>query len=135
MAAVKALLRIFSYFFHALLTLFLLAVSGLTLVSSPGSLHLGMLPWTGPTLVYVVFLGALTGLACLVLALFNRLRALFFVWSLAVLVLMVKGYIFSGYHLAPGEARTALYLIAAAFVSLAGAWFQMWRDISRERRY
>ena len=135
MGVVKTLLRFFSYLYHAVLALFLLAVSGLTLLSGGQSLHLGMLPWTGSTLTTVVFSGALLGLASLLLALAGRLRALFFLWALLIVALMVKGYILSGYHLAPGEARTAVYLMIGSLFALAGAWFQMSRKIERGARY
>jgi hypothetical protein len=132
---VKTLLRFFSYLFHGILALFLMAVSGLALLSSGQSLHLGMLPWTGSTLTTVVFLASICGLLMLFLAMRGKLRWLFFLWSLGVIVLMVKGYILSGYHFAPGEARTAGYLMVAAFIALAGAWFQIWRKADRPGRY
>jgi hypothetical protein len=129
----KAIMRFLSYLFHTLLVLFLLAVSGLALASGAGSLHLGMLPWTGSTLTYVLFFGSLFGLLTILLALKSKLRALFFLWSLAVVVLLVKGYFLSGYHFAAGEIRTALYLVAASILALFGAWFQMWRRPDRRR--
>lgn len=135
MGVVKTLLRFFSYLFHGMLALFLVAVSGLALLSGGQGLHLGMLPWTGSTLTKVVFFGSICGLLTLLLAMRARVRALFFLWSLGVIGLMVKGYIFSGYHFAPGEARTAGYLILAAFLALAGAWFQIWRKVARTGRY
>ena len=134
MAAIKALLRLFSYLFHALLTLFLVAVSGLALASGSPSVQFGMLPWSGPTLVRVLFFGALAGLVTLVLAMLGKVRFLFFLWCLAVAVLLLKGYIFSGYRFVPGEARKALYLILASWIALAGGWFQMWSG-SRSRRH
>lgn len=135
MEALKALLRYFSYLFHGLLALLLLAISGLTLASGATNLHLGMLPWTGSTLIYVVFFGSLAGLISVILAIRGRWRWLFFLWSLAVTVLLVKGYVFSGYHFAPGEARKALYLILASLIALLGAWAAMWRRTERKRRY
>lgn len=135
MGVVKTLLRFFSYLFHGMLALFLVAVSGLTLVSGAQNLHLGMLPWTGSTLTIVVFFGSICGLLTLLLAIRGRLRALFFIWSLGVIVLMVKGYILSGYHFSPSEAKTAGYLMIAALLALAGAWFQIWRKVDRVGRY
>jgi hypothetical protein len=132
---VRTLLRFASYLFHGVLTLFLLAISGLTLLSGGQGLHLGMLPWTGSTLTLVVFFGSLGGLVALLLAMRGKWRFLFFLWSLGVTVLMVKGYIFSGYHFAPGEARIAGYLMIGALVALAGAWFQMRRKVDRPTRY
>jgi hypothetical protein len=130
-AAIKALLRLFSFLFHALLGLFLLAVSGLALASGHPSLQFGMLPWTGSTLVYVVFFCSLAGLLALVLAFLGKARFLFFIWALVVLLMMIKGYVFSGYHFEPGGAMRALYLTLAALISLLGAWFQM-RTVPRK---
>jgi hypothetical protein len=132
-AALKALLRLFSYLFHALLALFLVAVSGLALASGSPSVTFHMLPWTGSTLLYVLFFGALAGLVTLALAMLGKVRFLFFVWCLAVAVILTKSYIFSGYRFVPGEARKSLYLILASWISLFGGWFQM-RAVPRKMR-
>ena len=131
MQAVKALLRLFSYLFHGILALFLAAVSGLALASGTRSLHFGMLPWAGPTLSYVLLFGSVGGLLALVLAVRKKWRALFFLWALAIVVLMVRGYVFSGYHFAAGEAKNAGYLMIGSVIALAGAWYQMWRKVDR----
>jgi hypothetical protein len=127
-------MRFLSYLFHTLLALFLFAVSGLAMASGARSLHLDMLPWTGSTLTYVLFFGSLVGLLTILLALKSMLRPLFFLWSLAVTVLLVKGYFLSGYHFAAGGVRTALYLVAASIFALVGAWFQMLRRPDMRRR-
>jgi hypothetical protein len=93
-----------------------------------------MLPWTGSTLTYALLAGSLFGLLTLFLALRGSLRALFFLWALAVTVLLVKGYFINPYHFATGEVRTALYLIAGSLIALIGAWFQMFRQVGRRRR-
>jgi hypothetical protein len=123
----KALMRYYSYLFHLILALFLLAVSGLALASGSPNLHLGMLPWTGATLTRVLFFGALGGLVAVLLAMRGTLRILFLLWSLVVFLLLVKGYIFSGYQFEGTEYKTALYLIAASLIALPGAWFQLRR--------
>jgi hypothetical protein len=123
--AVKALLRFFSYLFHLGLGLFLLAIAGLAVGTSPQSLHLDMLPWTGATLAYTVLIGALIGLLSVVLAITGKLRFLFFLWSLVVAVMLLKGYFFTGYRFAPGEVKTGLELLAAAWLALIGAWFAL----------
>ena len=125
MQAVKALLRFFSYLFHLGLGLFLLAIAALALSSSPQSLHLAMLPWTGATLAYTVLIGALFGLASLALAVTGKLRFLFFVWSLVVAVMLVKGYVFSGYRFSPGGVRLGLEVMVGSWLALAGAWFAL----------
>jgi hypothetical protein len=135
-AAVKAILRAFSYLYHAGLALFLAAISGLALAATPQSLHLDMLPWTGSTLAYTVFFGSLFGLLTIVLAILGKLRPLFFLWSLVVLVLMVKGFFSSGFRFDPGGSgpKLAAYLIAGALIAVLGAWSVMMRTTG-PRRY
>jgi uncharacterized membrane protein len=118
-------LSFFSYVFHGLLCLILLAISTVAAVAGAPTLQLGMLPWTGTTLLYALLLGSLLGLATVLLAIRGRWRPLFFVWSLAVTVLATKGYIFSGYHFSPGEFSRAMYLIVGSVVALAGSWMRM----------
>jgi hypothetical protein len=94
-----------------------------------------MLPWTGSALVYVVFFGSLFGLATVVLAFRRKLSALFFLWTLIVAVMMLKGYFFGNYYFEPGALPPVLFQIAAAFLSIAGAWFQMRVAVEVEKRY
>ncbi len=133
MEVFKALLSFLSYLFHGLLCLILIAMSGLAMAAGAQTLQLGMLPWTGPTLLYTLFFGAIFGLMTVIFAIKGILRPLFFVWSLAVTLLLVKGYILSGYHFMPGEFRTAIYLIAGSVVALLGAWAQMFRPAKGRR--
>jgi uncharacterized membrane protein len=130
---IRALLSFLSYVFHGLLCLILIAMSGLALAAGAQTLQLGMLPWTGSTLLYAVFFGALFGLLTVLLAIKGKLRPLFFLWSLVVTVLLVKGYIFSGYRFKPDEFRLAMYLIAGSVIALIGSWAQMGRK-TRSRR-
>src|SRR6266568_9052685 len=103
---IRALLSFLSYVYHGLLCLILIVMSGLAMAAGAQTLQLGMLPWTGSTLLYTLLFGGLVGLLTIILAIKGTLRPLFFVWSLVVMILMVKGYIFSGYHFSPGEFRT-----------------------------
>ena len=136
MAALKAVVCAYSYIFHFVLALFLAAVGGLALGTTPQSLHLEMLPWTGTTLASVVFFGAILGLVSILLAVSGRLRVLFFLWALIVTVMMLKGYFFSGYRFEPGNVRTAVYLVAGCLLALPGAWWQMMsRPAGSRRRY
>jgi len=128
MGVVKALLRFVSYVFHGLLALGLLALSVVAMAAGAPSLHLEMLPWSGPSALLCTALG---GLAILFLALRGWLRWLFFLWSLAVVVLIVRGYFLGGYHFSPGEINTALYLLVGSIIALPGAWFVMTRRPAR----
>jgi hypothetical protein len=122
---VKALLRAFSFLFHIVLALFLLGVSGLALGTNPHALHMGMLPWEGTTLCYVLLFGAIFALISIALALTGRLPLLFFAWSLAVAVLLLKGYFFSSYRFTPGSTSLALEIVAASWLALLGACFAL----------
>ena len=127
MEVIKALLSFLSYVYHGLLCLIMFAMSGLAMAAGAQTLQLGMLPFTGSTLLYAVFFGALAGLLIVFLAVRGTWRPLFFVWSLVVTLLLLKGYIFSGYRFVPGEFRTAAYLIAGSVIALLGAWVAMGR--------
>ena len=131
---IKAIMRYFSYAFHIVLALFLLAVAGVVSSTGTGSLRLGMLPWSGDTLNYVLIGSALVGLLTVMLAMKGMLRILFLIWSLLVFVMLVKGYIFSRYQFQPNEFRIALYLIGASLLALFGAWFQL-RTSARPKKY
>lgn len=136
MGVIQAVFRALSYVFHAVLALFLLGVSIVALATAPQTLHLDMLPWTGSTLAYAVCFGSIFGLLTILLAIRGQLRFLFFLWAVAVLILMVRGYFFSGYRFTPGSVKLPLYLIAGALISLVGAWSQMIRSVApAKRRY
>ena len=122
MSLLRMLLRVFSFLYHSALTIFLLAVSGLALSSGSIRLNLKMLPWTGDTLIFVLFFGSLLGLLAMILALGGRMRFLFFLWSVAIAILLTKGYVFSGYGFAHGEVKTAGCLLLGAWLSVIGAW-------------
>jgi hypothetical protein len=127
-AALRALMRIFSYLFHGLLTLFLLAIS-LVALSSGQPLQLEMLPWEGRTLTWWLLCGALAGLLSVILAIRRKWPALFFLWSLTVLAMLARGFFFSRYYFAGApEFHGALYLTGGALIAVLGAWFQLRRE-------
>jgi hypothetical protein len=132
---VKALLRYYSYLFHGLLAIVLLAIAGVALATGPGSLRLDMLPWSGATLTYIVLGGSIFALLTVALALRGQVRWLFFVWSLIVLGFMIKGYIFSSYYFGGGGLKTAIYLMVGAIIALFGAWFQIRPTAERKYKY
>jgi hypothetical protein len=121
----RAVVRVFSYLFHGLLTLFLLAIAAMALTSGQ-ILHLDMLPWHGQSLSYWLLFSALAGLVSLILAILRTWRLLFVLWSLAVLVVMVRGFFLGPYEFAGRpEFYRALYLSAGALIAVLGAWFQL----------
>lgn len=127
------IMRVYSYLFHLVLGLILIAISAVTLIGGAHNLKLGMLPWSGATLTYsLLALGAL-GVILVGLAVRGSLRIAFFLWSLVVVGFLVKGYIFSSYVFSgPGEFWKALIFILGSILAVVGAWFS-WKQAPASR--
>jgi hypothetical protein len=119
--------------FHGLLCLILIAMSGLAMAAGADTLNLGMIAWTGATKTYILLLCALFGLLTLILAIRGTMLPLFFLWSLVVTIVLVKGYFLSSYHFDAGDVNRALYLIGGSLIALLGSWFRMTDPISARR--
>jgi hypothetical protein len=133
--AVKTLLRVFSYLYHGSLALFLLLVSALALGSGAASLHLDMLPWSGATLAWILLAASLFGLFAVLLAMTRARALLFFLWSLLVAGMLLKGYVFSSFRFAPGVGvHTAMYVVLGSWLALVGAWFALGLKATDEHR-
>jgi hypothetical protein len=124
-------MRFYSYLFHGVLALFMLAISAVALASGT-VLRLDMLPWSGQTGTYALLGGGIFGLFAVLMALKGTLRFLFFFWSLAVFVILVKGFFLSPYQFR-GGIRNAGLLTVGALLAIFGAWFQMTRRTDRRR--
>ncbi len=122
MAFLRGVLRVYSWIFEAILCLMAIAF-GLVGFVTGGGIQLGWLPWSGnAVLAWTAGLGIL-GLFCVLLAIAGRLRILQFLFSLTVVVLLVRGLFMGSYVFAgPAQAKNAAYLVAAAFVAFIGAW-------------
>jgi hypothetical protein len=126
-------MRIFSYLYHGLLALFMLGVSAVALASGT-VLRLDMLPWSGTTGTYVLLGGGIFGILVLLLALKGSLRFLFFLWSLTVFVMLVKGFFLSPFQFDGSSGlRSVALLTLGALLAIFGAWFQMTRKTARDR--
>jgi hypothetical protein len=125
LGALKTLLAWLARLFHILLCLALAALGTFGLATGPDRLHLEMFSWTGATLAYIALFGGLFGLLTAILAARNQVRFLFFLWSLAIAAWLTKSLIFSAYRFVPGGWKPAAYLVAAAWVAVIGAFFQM----------
>jgi hypothetical protein len=127
------LLRVYSYLFHLFLTLFLLALSLVSLLNGQ-ELQLKMLPWTGMALTYWVLGLSLAGLVSLILAMRGVARPLFTIWALAVAAFAIRGFFLSSYYFrAPEEFNAAVWFTVAAVLAVFGAWSQ-WRRKPPARR-
>ena len=112
------LLRVYAYLFELALSLFLL---GLGIMAGPNHLNLGMLPWEGSALRTMVLILGVVGLGCVLLA-GSRLRWIFPLWCLFVLVMLVRGYFLSSYSFAGGnEFQFAVWLTIAALMAFLGS--------------
>jgi hypothetical protein len=115
------ILRVFSYLYHCVLCLFLLGLS-IVAASSTTMLKMPMLPWTSSELLSWLTWGSIFGLISIALAVSGVFRFLFPLWALAVLVLMVQGYLLKSYTFAGRtEFITTLWLIGGALVAFLGS--------------
>ena len=135
---IKGLLRIYSYLFEGALALLVLAISLISL-RSVTELNLGFLPWSGRPLSYWLLGLALVGLITVALAMRGTVRALFFLWSLGVFGLLVKGFFLSLYRF-PGGAvsfKTAVLLTAGMLLGTLGSfpWPEKPGPVRRPQRF
>jgi hypothetical protein len=122
LSILSGLLRVYSYFFAILLSLFVLAVS-VVAVASGYPLSLGFLPWKGARLTYWLFGLALAGLISVILALRGQLRGVFFLWSLGVAGLLIWGFFLTPYTFtAVFPFESAAWLSIGALFAMIGAW-------------
>jgi uncharacterized integral membrane protein len=134
---IKALLRVYSYVFGGLLALFVFAISAMALANRTPP-NFAFLPWSGPTLTYWLLGLALFGLLTLLLAMGGKMRVLFFLWNLAVFVLLFKGLFVSFYSFSgPVSFQVAVRLTAGSVVAALGSFPWSGRDgpVRRPQRY
>jgi hypothetical protein len=126
------LLRIYSYLYEVVVSLSVLGMALATIPSRGSGLNLGMLPWTGRTLVHWLLVIGLVGLLSVLLALIGKMRFLFLLFSLAVFVLMVRGYFLGTYAFSgKDEFRMAIWITLGALLAIFGAWSQFRRKKRR----
>lgn len=126
MGLFRSLFGIYSYLFHGLFALFLLGVAVASITSGANTLQFYVLPWEGTTLAYLMIGLAGLGIFCVLMAMRGALRSLFFLWTLVVLALIVRGFFFTRHTFVPDtdEFATAMWLILAALLACVGARLQ-----------
>ncbi len=125
MSVVGMIVKIYSYLFHLVLALFLVGLSVVAFGTGMHNLRLDMLPWTGQALSWWLLGLGVAGVAITALALKGVLRVLFLVWTVIVVVLMVRGFFFSSYIFGGWEGlRMTLLLVAGACLAAVGGWIQ-----------
>jgi hypothetical protein len=119
--ALGLLLRVFAYLFELALSLFLLGLGIVAWASSPANLTIGMLPWEGAALTQALLILGIMGLACVLLA-GSRMRWIFPLWCLLVLVIMIRGFFLSSYSFAGADQfQFAVWLTVAAVIAFLGS--------------
>lgn len=132
MGIVAAVARWFALLFHLALCLLALLVSAVPVVTGRHNLNLPWLPWSGAALTWWLFGLSACGLAATVLALLNRMRVLFLLWTLAAVFLFGRGFLFSGHAFhGPEEFRMAMYVLAGALVAVFGAVSKLRQPLAR----
>jgi hypothetical protein len=111
------LMRLFSYMYHLVLSLFLLGLGLVGWMSSSATLSAPWLAWEGDHVKLLVSAG-IVGLLSLILAVTGKFRLLFVLWTLAVVIMMFRGF-FSGPYTYDGmeEFKTTLWMFAGAVVA------------------
>lgn len=101
----------------------MMGLSVVSFLTGAHSFEFPIVPWTGGTLAYVLLALAVIGVIIVLLAMRGAARLVFFVWSLLVLAMIVRGYFFSYYTFVPGSGQfqTALCILAAAAIAAIGA--------------
>lgn len=134
MSILGAIVRVYSYLFHLVLSLFVLAIAFVTLTSGANTLQMEMLPWKNTALLYWLLALGLVGIMAVVLAVTRKLPILFLIWSVVVFVLLVRGYIFSPYTFnGVADFSMILLLLLGALLACIGAWLQFRRKTHRRR--
>jgi hypothetical protein len=119
------IVKIYSYAFHLVLALFLTGLALMAFSTGMHNLRLDMMPWTGVALSWWLLGLGLAGLVFVALAVMGVLRILFLVWTVAVVALMIRGYVFSPYTFGGWEGfRMVVLLLAGACLAAVGGWLQ-----------
>lgn len=115
--ALGVLLRLYSYVYHLVLSLVLLGL-GIVAYSSGKTLSLGMLPWEGEKLTQALLALGVIGLVCIFGAVSGLFRWLFPIWTLVILILMIRGFFLSSFsYSGPDQFHGVLWLMLGALVA------------------
>ena len=117
------ILRVFSYGYHTLLGLFLL---GIGLVGKFSASHTTFstpaLPGEGDEqITYAIGLGVVA-LVTVALAIFAKFRPAFILWTLAAVVLLIRGFFWEPYYYSDVEEfKTTLWVLCGGVLAFLGS--------------
>ena len=112
--AIGLLLRLYSYLYHLVLSLFLIGL-GIVAYSSGTTLSLGMLPWEGEKLTQALLALGVIGLVCIFGAITGLFRWLFPLWTLIIFILMVRGFFLGSFSFSGADQfKGAVWLTIGA---------------------
>lgn len=118
-----AILRGYSYLYHLAISFALLGLALIACASGNFNLKQELLPWTGMELFYWMAGLGLVGLLSVVLCFMGKLRVLFLIWAVAVVIGLTRGFLFSGMRFENVDSfRNSLLFLAAGLIALLGAW-------------
>ena len=118
-----AILRGYSYIYHLSISVVLLALALIACASGNFNLKQEMLPWTGIELFYWMLGLGLAGTLSVILAFVGKIRVLFLIWAVAVVIGLTRGFLFGGMRFENADSfRNSLLFLAAGLIALLGAW-------------
>lgn len=128
MLSVGLIMRVYSYLYNAILAFFLLGVSSLAWGSGQHNLQIGILPWEKSALTYWMFALGVVAVLTTLASVFGKAKIVYLLWNLLVLVLLVKGFMFSRFTFtSKSQVTLAIWLVALTLLASLGAWFA-WRS-------
>jgi hypothetical protein len=123
MGFLEAVLRGVAYLFHLALGLALAGLAAVALLGPEATFSLGILPWQGEKLAWILLAAAGVAILTVCLAMQRILRILLLLWSLTVVVALAYGCFLSRFHFGREEPTTALLLTGGAALATLGSWF------------
>ena len=120
-SALWFLLRLFAHLFELALSLFLIGLGIVAWASGSNILIFGEHAWQGVSLMRAILILGIVGLASVLLA-GSRVRWIFPLWCLLVLVLMIRGFFLSNYSFTDAnQFKFAVWLSMGALIAFMGS--------------
>jgi len=126
-SVISAVLCAVSYLFHLGLGLVLVGMAVTALVGPEATFTVGVLPWQGRTLAWILLAAGVLAVVAVYLAIRRVLPILLVLWSAAVLIVLANGYFLGRYFFGRDGPSTALLLVLGAAIATLGGWLNFRR--------